>query len=266
MSTAAARWDGGLYAGNTAHHRAFDDAVLAGAELGPGRDVLDLGCGVGDLTARVADLVGPEGSVLGVDAAPGMIEQASARTRPGLSFCRCAAQELDATVGAASYDVVLSVACLHWIPGADHPGVLASVRRALRPGGTFRAEFGGAGQIAAARAILDEESARLGGPTGPWYFPDPEEYTALLTGAGMRLDRGHVRLVHQRRAVPDADALVGWLRSQVLVAYAPRLPDDATRAEFAAAAERRCRENLRRADGSYDQDYVRLDVLAHVPR
>jgi ubiquinone/menaquinone biosynthesis C-methylase UbiE len=266
MSTGAGVWDGGLYAGNTAHHRAYDDAVLAGADLRPGRDVLDLGCGVGDLTAHVAATVGPAGSVLGVDAAAGMIAEASARTRPGLSFRQCAAQELDCVVAPTSFDVVLSVACLHWVPGADHPAVLASVRRALRPEGTFRAEFGGAGQIAAARAILDEESARLGGPTGPWYFPDPDEYTTLLTGAGLRLDRGYVRLVRQLRAVPDAAALLGWLRSQVLVAYLPQLPDDATRAEFAAAAERRCRENLRRADGSYDQDYVRMDVLAHAPR
>jgi SAM-dependent methyltransferase len=157
-------------------------------------------------------------------------------------------------------DVVLSVACLHWVPGADQPGVLASVRRALRPGGTFRADLGGAGQIAATRAILDEESARLGGPTGPWYFPSAEEYADLLTGAGLVPER--VRLLRQRRAVPD---VVGWLRSQVLMAYLPGLPDDAARAEFTAAAERRALAELRRADGTYDQDYVRVDVLAHVP-
>jgi ubiquinone/menaquinone biosynthesis C-methylase UbiE len=83
-------------------HRAFDDAVLAGTDLRPGRDVLDIGCGVGDLTAHVADLVAPGGSVLGVDAAAGMIETASARTRPGLSFRRCAAQDLDSVAGPAS--------------------------------------------------------------------------------------------------------------------------------------------------------------------
>lgn len=263
--TAPDVWDGALYAGHTAHHRAFDDAVLAGTQLGPGRDVVDIGCGVGDLTARVADLVHPGGSVLGVDAAPGMIVEASRLSRPGLEFAVCAAQDLDTVVAPASADVVLSVACLHWVPGADHPGVLASVRRALRPGGTFRADFGGAGQIAAAREILDEESARLGGPIGPWYFPDAAEYARLLTGAGLALDRGHVRLVRQRRDVPDAPALGGWLRSQVLVAYTPHLADDDLRAEFTAAAERRCVAELRRADGTYDQDYVRLDVLAHAP-
>jgi hypothetical protein len=46
------------------------------------------------------------------------------------------------------------------------------------------------------------------------------------------------------------------------VAYTPHLPDEAARAEFTAAAERRCRTELRRPDGSHDQDYVRLDVLA----
>jgi trans-aconitate methyltransferase len=264
-SGAGGGWDASLYAGNTAHHRAFDDAVLAGADLRPGQDVLDLGCGVGDLTAQVAELVSPGGAVLGVDASPRMIEQAAANARPGLDFTVCAAQDLDTVVAPASTDVVLSVACLHWIPAADHTGVLASVRRALRPGGTFRAEFGGAGQIAAARGILDEESARLGGPTGPWYFPTAEEYADRLAGADLRLDRGHTRLVHQRRAVPDGPALLGWLRSQVLVAYSPGLPDDAARAAFTQVAERRCLAELRRADGTYDQDYVRLDLLAHAP-
>ena len=256
-------WDSTLYAGNTAHHRAFDDAVLAGADLRPGQDALDVGCGVGDLTARVAELVSPGGSVLGIDAAAGMIADASQRSRPGLRFAVCTAQDLATVVAPESVDVVLSVACLHWVPGGDHPGILTAVRQALRPGGTFRAEFGGAGQIAAARAVLDEESARLGGPTGPWYFPTAEEYAVRLTDAGFSLDGGHVRLVRQRRAVPDGAGMLGWLRSQVLVAYTPGLPDDRARAEFAAAAERRCLDELRRPDGTYDQDYVRLDLLAH---
>jgi ubiquinone/menaquinone biosynthesis C-methylase UbiE len=270
MSTGAERsngavWDSTLYAGNTAHHRAFDDAVLTGAELGPGQDVLDVGCGVGDFTARVAELVSPGGTVLGIDAVPAMIADASRQTRPGLRFAVCTAQDLATVVAPEAVDVVLSVACLHWVPGVDHPGILGAVRRVLRPGGTFRADFGGAGQIAAARAVLDEESARLGGPTGPWYFPTAEEYAERCAAADLRLDRGHVRLVRQRRAVPDGPALLGWLRSQVLVAYTPGLPDDTARAEFVAAAERRCLDELRRPDGTYDQDYVRLDLLAHAP-
>ena len=72
-------WDAALYAANTAHHRRHDDEFLAGLTLPAGARVLDVGCGVGDFTARLATL-GPGVEVLGVDADPGMI---AAATRPG---------------------------------------------------------------------------------------------------------------------------------------------------------------------------------------
>src|ERR1700674_5756358 len=40
----------------------------------PGERVLDLGCGFGDTTQRIAGLVGPEGAAVGVDAAPNFID------------------------------------------------------------------------------------------------------------------------------------------------------------------------------------------------
>jgi trans-aconitate 2-methyltransferase len=259
--TAAPRWDASLYAANTAHHRRHDDDFLDGVRFRPGARVLDVGCGVGDLTARLAELTGG-GEVLGVDADPDMV--AIARSRAGsplLRFEVCRAQELHRAVPAGSVDVVVSVACLHWVPAADHPAVLAGVRRALRPDGLFRAEFGGRGQIGAVHTLLDEESARHGGGGSVWFFPGVEDYAALLDAAGLDVRDGRLRLLRQRRALPDRAAFVGWLRSQVLVAYDASVPAGRL-ADFRAAAEERALAELRRADGSYDQDYVRLDLLA----
>lgn len=257
-------FDGALYAANTAHHRAFDHVVLADAGLFPGARVLDLGCGSGDLTARVAGTVrdgGADGSVLGLDASPTQVEHARATHRlPGLEFDVCRAQQLAGRVPEAGFDVVLSVATLHWVPGADQPGVLAAVTRALRPGGVLRADLGGAGQIAAARALLDELSARYGGAASPWFFPQEAEYAALLSGAGLVVERAV--LLRQRRSMPTREALEGWLRSQVLPAYLPAIAPQA-RDGFAQEAVTTLPGLLRRADGSFDQDYVRMDVLAH---
>lgn len=253
----AGRFDGALYAANTAHHRAYDDAVLDGVPLVPGADVLDLGCGSGDLTARLAGLVAP-GRVTGVDVSPSQTAHAAA-TVPAATFVTGRAQDVGSLFAPASFDVVVSVATLHWVPASEQPQVLAGVARVLRPGGVLRADLGGAGQIVATRAVLDEVSARHGGPASPWCFPEPEPYAALLDAAGLEVRR--VRLVRQRRPFPDAAAARGWLRSQVLPAYLPGVPP-AAREAFTAQALGEAVDRLRRDDGSYDQDYVRLDVLA----
>ena len=258
------RWDAELYAANTAHHRRHDTELLHGLVLPPRARVVDVGCGVGDFTARLAALAGPEAEVLGVDADPDMVATATRRqgTRR-LRFAVGRAQQLDRLVPARSVDAVFSVAALHWVPAAEHPAVLAQLRQVLRDSGFVRAQFGGSGQIAALRAILDAESARLGGGPAGWFFPTMEEYAELLARAGLGTDRGGwVRLLRQRRSFPDGPALCGYLDSQVLGGYDPVLPAEAVPA-FRAAAQRRALAELRRADGTYDQDFVRLDLLAH---
>ena len=209
---AVTRWDAELYAANTAHHRQHDAELLRGLTLPPRARVLDVGCGVGDFTARLAELGG--GEVLGVDADPDMV--ATATRRQGADRLRFAvgrAQELDRLVPAGSVDAVFSVAALHWVPAAEHPTVLAQVRKVLRASGFVRAQFGGSGQIAALRAILDEESARLGGGRAGWFFPTAAEYERLLAAAGLTTGAGGwVRLLDQRRSFPTADALAGYLR------------------------------------------------------
>jgi ubiquinone/menaquinone biosynthesis C-methylase UbiE len=257
VSSTAGLFDGELYAANSRHHRVHDEDVLAGLTLVPGIDVLDLGCGSGDFTARLVPLVAP-GRVVGVDVSPSQVAHARAH-HPGAEFVAGRAQDVGSLFLPASFDVVVTVATLHWVPAAEQPAVLAGIARVLRPGGVLRADLGGAGQIAAARAVLDEVSGRHDGPASPWCFPEPETYAALVRAAGLTVQRA--RLVRQRRTFPDAAAFEGWLRSQVLPAYLPAVPDD-DREAFAAECVLEGLARLQRDDGSYDQDYVRLDLLA----
>ncbi|MDS0282688.1 class I SAM-dependent methyltransferase [Haloarcula onubensis] len=55
------------------------DRTIAALSLAPGDTVLDVGCGPGSNFERLADAVGPTGTVVGVDASPGMVERARAR-------------------------------------------------------------------------------------------------------------------------------------------------------------------------------------------
>ncbi|HUZ19509.1 MAG TPA: methyltransferase [Acidimicrobiales bacterium] len=267
----AVRWDASEYGANTGHHRAFDDHVLGPLRFEPGWHVLDVGCGVGDLTARIAGLV-PQGWALGVDAAPPLVAAAAANHGEisNLAFAEWRAERLgelgdrslrDGRRIGPPFDLVVSTAALHWVPAHDHPAVYTGIREVLRPGGVLRAEFGGTGQIASVREVLDEESGRLGGAVSPWCFPDPNTVRAQVLMAGLSLADGFVRLVRQRRSIPDAGAFVGWLTSQVLIAYAPGL-DAAAAERFRERSIARLLVEARRADGSYDQEYVRVDVLA----
>jgi trans-aconitate methyltransferase len=260
----AVSWDASAYARHNAHHRAFDGHVLDGLSLRGDERVLDVGCGTGEFTARLAAEL-PRGHVVGIDADDDMIRKATDRHASSTTrFVHCRAQELPRVAAGNRFDVVVSVAALHWIPRAEHPTVLRQIAEVLRDGSVFRADLGGAGQIGAARALLDELSLARGGNRAPWYFPTPEDYAALLGQAGMEVTSsgGRVRLVRQRRRLPDVDALRGWLDSQVLIAYRPGLPETSTYQDFREEALRRAATELRRSDGSYDQDYVRLDVLA----
>ena len=164
--------------------------------------------------------------------------------------------------GAGQFDVVMSQSVLHWVPLEDHPALLLDVRRLLRPGGWFRAEFGGAGNIPTILHLLDEVSAGLDGPTCPWSFADAGHYLELVERAGLTVAGGFVRATAQRRAF-TREALLGWFRSQCVQAYEAGLRPGARRA-FRTEVESRFDE-LARWDGTFDQTFVRMEVLACRP-
>jgi ubiquinone/menaquinone biosynthesis C-methylase UbiE len=252
-------WEGRLYAANTGHHRRYDDAFLQTVALRAGDSVLDLGCGVGDFTERLAAIVA---RVVGLDASRSQLAIARTRGLDRVEWLEGRAQDLDAVLGARVFDAVVSRATLHWIPAADHPALLRAILRHLAPDGVFRAEFGGRGQIAQVCSILDRESTAVGGPTTPWFFPNEATYRPWLEEAGFDLGAGFVRLFDQRRAMPTRESLIGYLRSTVFFAYDAEMTE-AARTEFRARSEARALTELQRADGSYDLDFVRMDVRAH---
>jgi ubiquinone/menaquinone biosynthesis C-methylase UbiE len=59
--------------------RPFTERLFRNAEIGPGMRVLDVGCGAGDVSMLAAELVGPCGSVVGIDRNPQVVDLASRR-------------------------------------------------------------------------------------------------------------------------------------------------------------------------------------------
>ena len=255
-------WDGGLYAANTSHHRAHDGWFRSSLPLRPADRVLDLGCGAGDFTRTVADQV-PRGHVVGLDAQPSLLVEARRRAGPNQTFVEGPVQRLASLLpDGGEFDVVMSRSAMHWVPLADHTALVADVFRLLGPGGWFRLEMGGVGNIPVILPVLNAVSRSLDGPTTPWTFADPAFYLELLEAAGFSVRGGHVQAVAQRRAF-DRASLIGWLHSQCLQAYEVGLPAE-RRPAFRASVVARL-DDMRRHDGTFDQTFVRLDVLVQRP-
>jgi SAM-dependent methyltransferase len=242
------RWDPRTYA----QHGRFVSELGAGVAflLAPARGerILDLGCGDGALTEK---LVAAGAQAVGVDASPEQVEAARAR---GLDARVARAEALPF---AAEFDAVFSNAALHWIRDAD--GVLASVHRALRPGGRFVAEMGGAGNVAAIRAALAEalDHRGLDGRAFDLLFlPTAEEYRARLEA-----NRFAVRTIALfARPTPLPGELSAWLETfaqpslrAVSDEERPRLIDEVTAA---------LRPRLYHEGRGWVADYVRLRFAA----
>lgn len=253
-------WDAGLYAANTGHHRAFDEWFLGSTPLRDGLRLVDLGCGSGDFTRVLADQI-PSGEVVGVDPQPGFVAEAHRRAGANQRFVVGTGQELVAALGGERFDGIVSRAALQWAPCSDQARIASQIHASIVPEGFFRLEMSAAGNITPVVELLDSISTELGGPSSPWCFPDPGWYLEVLERAGFDTARGHVRSVAQRRRFTE-ETLWGWFESQVFQAYELDLTP-ASRDGFRADVRSRMGE-LRRHDGSLDQTFVRLDVLAWV--
>ena len=179
-SSSDQRWDASTYDRSARFVSDLGGDALALLAVVTGERILDLGCGDGALTARIA---AAGARVIGIDAAPAFVEAACAR---GLDV-RLGSGERLAFDGA--FDAVFSNAALHWMRDAD--AVLHGVHRALVPGGRFVAELGGHGNVAAIRTALAAALARAGidaAAASPWYFPTAAAYRERLEGAGFTVD------------------------------------------------------------------------------
>ena len=106
----------------------------------PGQRVLEIGCGTGNLTVRMAR-ARPGVEVIGTDPDPLALARAE-KKGSAARFERAYAQELP--YPDASFDRVLSALMLHHLDEDTKAATLAEVARVLRPGGTFHlADFTG---------------------------------------------------------------------------------------------------------------------------
>jgi len=241
-------WDPENYA---RHARFVSDLGSPVVELlapKPSERILDLGCGDGALTKKLADL-GCE--VVAVDASAPQIEAAR---KLGLDARVMSAEALPFR---EEFDAVFSNAVLHWIKRADL--MIAAVYRSLKPGGRFVGECGGYGCVHKIRTALVQALHRRGmdGEVRvPWYFPTPGDYATRLERAGFRVDS--IALIP--RPTPLPGDIIGWLET-FGQSFLDGLPRDA-RAEYLQEVRAVLEQQLRESTGTWVADYVRLRFAA----
>lgn len=193
------RWDADRYVTEAAFVPMHGVPVVDLLAPQPGERILDLGCGDGGLTDRIA---AGGAVVVAIDSSAEMV--AVARRR-GLDARVIDGQHLPFD---AEFDAVFSNAALHWMP--ELPSVLAGVHRALRPGGRFVGEFAGAGNIAGIGLAVTAARLQLGiGPRhNPWRTSDADEFATLCEAAGFVVDL----LEEFPRPTPLPNGLDSWLQ------------------------------------------------------
>jgi SAM-dependent methyltransferase len=243
-------WNPSAYATNAGFVPALGQPVLDLLQPKPGERILDLGCGDGVLTQKVAEM-GVE--VVGVDSSPEMV--AAARKR-GLD-----ARAMDATALTfeEEFDAVFSNAVLHWVKD-DPDAAIASAYRALRRPGRFVGELGGHGCVAAVNLALmvglEKRGIKNSATVSPWYFPTVDDYTGRLERAGFVAES--VQLIP--RPTPLPTGMRGWLET-FANPFCAVLPED-ERGNFLDEVTKMLRPVLCDEQGRWTADYMRLRFLA----
>jgi trans-aconitate methyltransferase len=250
MKNTSQAWDPAAYAQHGSFVPALAGGVLEWLNAQPNERILDLGCGDGQLTLKLA---ATGANVTGVDASPHMAAAARAR---GVQADVASAELLPYPDGA--FDAVFSNAALHWV--RDHDAMIEQVHRVLRTGGRFVAEMGGHGNIAAIRVAFIAALERIGFASREDdvnYYPTPDAYTQRLERHGFKVDR--MALI-PRPTPLGAGGMAEWLRTfrrGVLDTLPAQLQDVVVQDTTKLLAKA-----LRDEEGNWAADYVRLRFIA----
>lgn len=241
------QWDAENYTSNFSFVPQYGEAVIGLLDLGAGKTVLDLGCGSGALTEKLAQT---GARVIGLDASPELL-QVARKNHPQLEFVQGDARSFCLK---ERVDAVFSNAVLHWIGREDQPALLRCVFSALKSGGQFAFEFGGAGNNRLIHSALEKCFAQKGLLyCMPFYFPTIGEYASLLEETGFRVT--DMTLFDRMTRLNGDNGLEDWMKLFLKAPFEGIAQKD--REEMIHQAAGSLREELFHG-GLWYADYVRI--------
>jgi trans-aconitate 2-methyltransferase len=215
-------WDGREYERVSALQRGIGAAFLDSLDLERPARILDVGCGDGFLTERIAERSHAE--VLGVDASPAMIARAAERTTSRLQFAEADAATMHF---ASTFDLVVSLNTLHWV--LDLHAAFARMFTAGAPGSLLACQLVGASGTEAVEDVatsLTEEgdwSEYFDQGFHPYVHPTTAELQQIAEAAGYR--DVAVACWNEVFTFPSAEHFERWCAAGMSV-WTDRLPED----------------------------------------
>lgn len=201
--------------------KAAAELLISLLEIGPGEDVLDVGCGTGHLAARISQIT--SGRVAGIDPSPGMIAEARSKySSERIPFQVAAVEDL---VAEGEFNVIFCSSALQWF--RDPKRALGACRRALRPGGRMGVQAPARSEYCpnflagiAAVARHPETAATFSRFRSPWFFREtPEAYAEVFRSAGFLVPFARIEAATARYSpeqvlhVFESGAAAGYLNA-----------------------------------------------------
>ncbi len=195
----------------------FEDTLRL-VKVRDGLKVIDLGCGTGELTRKLADAL-PNSEVLGMDSSAEMLSRAAEHVRPGLRFEQGRIEQI-----SDDWDLIFSHAALQWVD--DHPALMARLFGHLRPGGQLVVQMP-SNHTHRTHALITDIAQREPFATklNHWVRQSPvmgiDQYADLL----YQIDGEDITVFEKiyGHLLENADALVDWTTGTALVPYSERL-------------------------------------------
>ncbi len=211
-------WNPDLYHKFQSERSAPFNDLLALVDVRPNLKVVDLGCGTGELTRRLADTL-PDSRVTGLDSSQEMLDKAASFSRPGLVFV-----EGDQSTLTGEWDLIFSNAALQW--SENHTELIPYLYGKLAPGGQIAVQVPSNHHHISHRIyrqIASEEMFKFILNGYQRYAPvlKIDDYANILFQCG-----AEDILVFEKiypHVLENSDAVVEWISGTALVPYFERL-------------------------------------------
>ncbi|XP_066932414.1 demethylmenaquinone methyltransferase-like [Clytia hemisphaerica] len=183
------------------------DTLVKDIKIENGWKVLDIGCGTGNNSFKLSQMVGEQGKIVAIDPIKDRISEAkSSYISPNLSFHEASGKEV--TKFGSDFDLAVASTVVHWIPREDRKGIFEGIRQTLKEEGSF--VFNMTKQNTINMMPISEKLNPDGEYLGGNYFPGISTDELIELGLNSGFTNVQVREERVSIPLPSVDHYLRW--------------------------------------------------------